>query len=236
MTLSTRTGAARSAPGWWTRFFGDRSGQAHLGELEFVDLLDGTLDGSRMEHASACPACRAKANDLSVAVREAADIEVPEPSPLYWDQLSARVRTAIADEPQPRRSMWRALQPTAIRWAALATTALLVFAVGLWRIADPDRTLPDSPAGNALRQPAGGDTLEIPGDDPFGDIASDEDWTLVQTVAEDVPLDEIQAAGVGLRPGAAEGLALRLSDTERSELARLLEEAIRSRTPSESSS
>jgi hypothetical protein len=54
-------------------------------------------------------------------------------------------------------------------------------------------------------------------------------------VAEGLPVDEIDAAGIRMRPGSAEGLAVLLSEAERTELARLLEEAIKSR-PSESSS
>ncbi len=34
----------------------------------------------------------------------AAEVEVPEPSPLFWDHLSARVGEAVAAEQAPRRS------------------------------------------------------------------------------------------------------------------------------------
>ena len=59
--------------------------------------------------------------------------------------------------------------------------------------------------------------------DTGDDIEQDEAWGLVRTVADEVPWDATQAAGIAPRPGSAERMALEMSAREQSELARLLE-------------
>jgi hypothetical protein len=203
----------------------------HLRDKEIVDLLDGALDAVRTEHARGCDACRARVDALSAVLGTVKEVELPEPSPLFWDQLSSRVRAAVAAEPQPRRSVWPWLQLPTVRWAAPSAAALLVVGVGLWSLASRYQVSP-APGPMAIVHNPADDTHYD--DDVFVDIESDEAWGLVRSVAEDLPPDDIDAAGVGVRPGSAEGVVFRLSDAERSELARLLEEAIKS-PPSESS-
>ncbi|MGH9308663.1 MAG: hypothetical protein ACRD1U_04770 [Vicinamibacterales bacterium] len=195
----------------------------HLLDTELIDFVEGTLSEDRMPHVERCGACRTQALALASTLRQASEDAVPDPPAVFWDQLSSRIHRAVAAEPLPRRAPWQALQPTSFRWAALAAAAALVLAVALWR-SGGDRT----PEGNPLRpvasRPAENDASM---DEGFGDIELDEAWTIVRTVADDLPADVVAVEGGPLRAGSIEGLALRLSDEERAELARLLEEAIR---------
>jgi hypothetical protein len=206
----------------------------HLGETELVDLLDGTLPAPRMEHAGGCDVCRDQADALRSALRAAADAdvegEVPEPPPFFGAQLSARVRDAVADEPRPGVRVWHAGRPRAAWWAAVAAAAALILAVGLWRLSPPDTPLAPAPALAETMADAGR------ADGALNDVELDEDWALVRSVADGLSAESIAAAGVVARPGSAEGMALRLTDAERRELARLLEDEIARAASPESSS
>jgi hypothetical protein len=81
---------------------------AHLTPEQFVDIADGVLAESGSEvapHLSACAECRQQLAEMRAIMTEAADVDVPEPSPLFWDHLSARVSAAVSEEPGPRS--WR---------------------------------------------------------------------------------------------------------------------------------
>src|SRR5689334_13377184 len=68
------------------------------------------------------------------------EVDVPEPSPLFWDHLSQRVRTAVASEPVPQ-PRW------AVNWiwlgGIIATLAVLVtaFSITLHRSAGSGGTI-----------------------------------------------------------------------------------------------
>ncbi len=62
----------------------------HLSHDELLDAAEG--HGGGREHVDACTACRAEVEALAAALREAKSVDVPEPSPLFWEHLAARVR------------------------------------------------------------------------------------------------------------------------------------------------
>jgi hypothetical protein len=194
----------------------------HLSDTEFVDLIDGTLSVERMRHMAECSACRTKADELSAAIAATAVDDVPEPSPLFWEQFSQRVHTAIAREPQRFGTLSQLLQPAKARWAALAAAAVLMIAIGV-RPMNKFHATPE-PVGSTtaiMAQPeASADN------DTFGDIEMDEAWALVRTFADELAPEEVNAAAVAEHPGSAEALVLHLSDRERKELAQLLEDEI----------
>ena len=68
----------------------------HLQPDELVDVAEGTRPESSVPHLASCEVCRLQLADLKATISAAADVEVPEPSPLFWDHLSARVRDAVA--------------------------------------------------------------------------------------------------------------------------------------------
>ena len=131
---------------------------SHLSPAEFVDLAEGTLDARRAAHAGTCDACRAQAAVVRDALQMtgAAD-DVPEPSPLFWDQLSARVRETVAREPRSSWQFgWRGVQPDAAMLAiAAAIIAVLVVIPGVRRAGTPQSATPSGapPAAAADADP-----------------------------------------------------------------------------------
>ena len=198
----------------------------HLHDAEFVDLIDGTLPAGRAGHLDECESCRAQADALKAAM-VTADTTVPEPSPLFWEHFSARLRTAIAEEPVPQSTWRRWMVTPAARWSAVAAAVLVVVAAGIWRDAAP---LPGAPA-TGERAAAGHGFLDGSDfTDPAIDLEADEAWAVVRTVADTLPEDEIDAAVIETRPGSVERAAISLSDVERVELATLIEREIKAGT------
>jgi hypothetical protein len=204
----------------------------HLRDVEFVDFVDGTLPAARVQHVADCPSCRARAEELSAAMTAAAGDDVPEPSSVFWEQFSARVQRAVRNEPVRSGSVWQLLQSARVRWTVLAAAAGLLLAVGLWWPA----SVPEPPAPQTQSAAAGNPPDVTADDDTFGDIDTDEGWALVRTFADELAPDDIDAAGVSAHPGSAEGIALRMSDSERRELAQLLEDEIKRQRRTEASS
>jgi len=203
----------------------------HLNETELIDLLDGVLPAVRREHAAACPECRHKGEMLSHATERIAGREVPEPSPLFWEQFSARVRQSIAE--QPPQSRLRALLtfPRAGIAAAIAAAAVVIIAVGIWRSGLPVRGI-SVPVHDAATASNG--SAPEPALDDFN-VEPDEGWALVQSIADDLEVEDMDDAGVTARPGSADHVTTGLSESERIELARLLQSEIKARGTESSS-
>jgi hypothetical protein len=196
----------------------------HLREIELVDALDGLLPSARRQHLDGCAECRERLDGLRHAVTLTGDDRVPEPSPLFWDHLSARVRDAIDREPPPSRMRWSWQGARAAGIVATATAAVvLLVAAGGGRVGNLDPSDP-VPAPQAL---AGAAVHELPIVDAPLDLDQDEAWALVRTVADELETAEITAAGIATRPGSAERVANQLSEAERVELAALLEREIK---------
>jgi hypothetical protein len=157
---------------------------------------------------------------------EAGAADVPEPPAFFWNQLSARVRASIAEEPQPGSwslSWRRWSRPAAAIAAAVVVAGIVVAVTGLW---PRTATSSEPPVAAALQIQDDGDA----GEDVFAEIDTDEAWALVRALAEDLDRDEMEGEGVSARPGAVNYLTSELSAAERIELARLLEEQLQGRT------
>lgn len=197
----------------------------HLGESEFVDLIDGVLPDARRRHLDTCQRCREQARTLREVLARTADADVPPPSPLFWDQFSARVRGAVADtEPgyertEPRRWVdWMA--PRAVAWGAAAVVVVFVTATVILRNGPGQPLEPARTVTVPVEQAAHVDFTDLsPG---AGDLDADEAWGLVRAVADDLAWDDAPAAGLSAGPGSAERVALELSNEERSALAQLI--------------
>ena len=193
----------------------------HLSAAEFVDYLDAALPASRQAHLDGCSACRAQADSLRDAasdLRRLAQHDAPEPSPLFWEHFSDRVRSAVYDI-NPNAASPRWFGAPRVGWAGACAAIVLVTAAALWftpRSSDV-RTAP----------PAAIDQLRATSADLPLDLDNDEEWALVRDVADDLQWDDAHEAGLGPKPGSAEGVALELSPAERQELARLIEEEIK---------
>jgi hypothetical protein len=109
--------------------------------------------------------------------------------------------------------------------AAVLTLALVSGVwIGVWRTSAPEQARAAS--GVTIATVADGGVDRNPGAaDAFDDDSpeSDEAWSLVRTVADDVSWDDAAVEGLGVRPGSVEHAIAALSGDERSELVRLLQ-------------
>jgi hypothetical protein len=98
----------------------------HLSPDDFVTALERAPDGDIAEHLAACGRCRAEWEELRSGWDGLAAVEVPEPSPLFWDHFPSRVRQAVGDETPGRGAAWWA--SGRLLWAvgALAVVLLVV--------------------------------------------------------------------------------------------------------------
>jgi len=93
--------------------------RGHVGEEQWIDVVDGVADPQVRRHLEACAECRATADAMRASVALVREADVPEPSPLYWETFRARVGEAIAEEKAPP-SRWRLVPRWAIAAASLA--------------------------------------------------------------------------------------------------------------------
>ena len=180
----------------------------HLTPDELVDAIEETLTPARRAHLHDCPRCAQDVMQLSAVLRESRSVKTPEPSPLFWDRLSDRVRHAISVEP---------IAPPFVHWfqwpvlAPLAALSLLVFVLA--------SAVPQGPTGvqrfQVAEQTARADNLAA-------SAAIDESWDVMSELLADLDIETAHAAGIAVSPGSADEIALHLSSSEQQELVRLL--------------
>jgi hypothetical protein len=207
----------------------------HLNAEELVDIAEGTRPEASAPHLARCEPCRAQLHDLRAMMSAASDVDVPEPSPLFWDHLSSRVSAAVAEESLPRRSprLFEASEGGPRRsWLAslvwkrglldplLAVGAVgLLIAVGLSSRATPPVPAPAS-ANSIVWESAA--PRELVGDSA---VENDASLTLVASLTDDADLETAREAGLVPR-GSAEHAVTHMSDAELRELRRLLTEEL----------
>lgn len=186
---------------------------AHLTPDELVDALDESLAAARRAHLASCAACQAQVDELTATLGAARAAEVPEPSPLFFERFTERVQALIASDPPPlrvRRLRW-------FQWPVLVpmgSLALLVLAL-----------IGSLPADTKSGASSTASAIDITTVDPA--TAADDGWMVLSELLADVDLETVRAAGVAAAPGSAERAAASLSDEEREELVRLLEEELK---------
>ena len=212
----------------------------HLSPEELLDYADSSTPPSNA-HLASCETCRQQLADLHAFMGTVTGVEVPEPSPLFWEHLSARVREAIAEERSPKRGWltgftgftrfagWRFIAPLSA--AAVATIVLVA-------IVSPRFTTPQAPSSNTAAslpategvnggsnvEPSAGAVASVPVDDPIFNLVSD--------LTADIDIDTALAAGLATQGGADEAVN-HLTGSELNELERLLnEEMARSKVAS----
>jgi len=194
----------------------------HLKTEDLVDLAEGTRPESSAPHLAGCASCRRQLSDLRAILSVVADSggrDVPEPSPLLWDHLSARVQDAVATEGAPRsawRLMWswpRMMAPiSAMAAAALLLAVGTTMRVGMLSVtSDPISIAVPSGGGDLLNEMLGGD------DDPSLMLVADMSTTLDSTTAGEAGLAQ---------DGSADHAVTHMNDKELRELRRLLVEAL----------
>ena len=184
----------------------------HLSPEEFIDALDGTSPASA-GHLAECVECREELAALQATIGAARNAEVggaDEPSPLFWDHFSARVKQATADESVGTRWSWGGLvwKPAVALMAAAGALA-----IGLYV--------------RPAVQPAGSVAGGI---QPATELASaavpafedDGSWSLVTALASELDWNELSQAAAPSE-GTADAMIEELTPEQREALARLLQ-------------
>ncbi|HTI36900.1 MAG TPA: hypothetical protein VL484_05005 [Vicinamibacterales bacterium] len=179
---------------------------------EFVDELDGRLTDERRAHLESCVRCAEQTAALRSAVTDAQHVESSEPSPLFWDHFSARVRAALRDTTPARLHWWR--HPAFTIACSLVLVAAVLTGVRDSRVRRAERApLPAPPA-------AAVSASEVP---PADDAA----WNLLTDVASTMEEEDPHAAPLAVRPAEVDRAVVDLSATERQELRRLLQNELK---------
>lgn len=175
----------------------------HLTPEQFVDALEHPLPAERQAHLATCRACadelqemRALMGDVTLAG------EVPEPSPLFWDHLSSRVRAAVDAEPVPV-AWWRAYwRPMVTAVGALAVVTLAV----------------------VLRPAAPAPAIETVAEVAEASLSAEAEaaFDMIGELAGSVEADAVMDAGLEPGSGAADAAIASLTPAERRELMNLL--------------
>jgi hypothetical protein len=184
----------------------------HLSDAELVDAAERALTPARSVHLDSCDRCRAAVDRLASTLRDAAAVDMPEPSPLFWDHFSARVHDAVAAEQRPAiRSAWTALWTP---WMPIVAFCMVVIAIvsAAWFARPSPETVPASTVASAISS-----SPETHG------AADDPAWADLRAVAAAVNVDEDSSAGLTVRPAAIDNAVQQLTPQERMELRRLLQ-------------
>jgi hypothetical protein len=198
----------------------------HLSDVELVDLAEGRRAADSEPHLTVCDRCRRQLDELQRVIALAATADVPEPSPLFWDQFSRRVHDAIAADEGRSAGVdrwWRASR----RWFVLVPASAVVviaFAVGLLT-PKQERSQPDhsvaqvkSAAESTAQSAAAGRSADL-----LDDAADDGDPSLrlVSDLAAALSWDAIAESELA-SDGSADHAVTQLSSDELRALERLL--------------
>jgi hypothetical protein len=188
----------------------------HLTAAEFVDLLEGQLAAGRARHADSCDACRTQRDDLRAALLQTAEVAIPEPSPLFWEHLSARVQEGIGPNAATGPDgVLASLRRPALAWLSAAAVVTLVAATWLRST---------TPIGGPDDRPNATATASLASSTEWDD---EEAWAKVRAAAEKATPEDADEAGIAARPGEAESAMNGLTDKERERLLMLLEEELK---------
>jgi hypothetical protein len=200
----------------------------HLTPEELIDSRERQLSPARQAHADACEACRAKLAEIDEVVLEVAAVDVPEPSPLFWDHLSARIRDRVAHEPPPASARdnpfagltgWLTGWSAAPRWAFAAMLIAVCASLG-WLGWSEFRRGGTGPA-------AGIQSVQVDKGESTSPEITDHDagseWALMLEMAEDVTWDDAEGSSLYVRPAAVDRALIELTAEERDRLLQLVQ-------------
>jgi len=146
---------------------------SHLSAEESVAAVEKTLDPIRAAHLDACDQCRREVTSLEAMLRAVEATSDPvEPSPLFWDHFSARIRDAVGPAP-PRKPIWNRWWQPALGLAAAGAVAMIL----AHRDAGP---APDAGVRSAQSADAS--------------VTPDARWDAVVELAADLSVDEVTGA------------------------------------------
>ena len=182
----------------------------HLSPQEFVESLDGVLATDRLDHLHACAECRADLDRLRSVVVEVQAAEMPEPSPLFWNHFSERVRQATAAAPTPVAASWwsAAWRPVVGVAAGLAVVMLPVL---LWPRSGPVALAPPVESVARVSPEAPAEPLAV----------DDAPWDLFLSLASALSYEDVRQVAAP-RSGTADDMIEQLTPSEREALARMI--------------
>lgn len=195
----------------------------HLSDVQLLELLEGVAsDATHLEH---CGACRGKVEALRQVMANLRDDQVPEPSPLFWQHFSGRVRQAIDDESNNDESIndespavkWWTRRSW--RWALAGGAAVVMATLVLVTNTRPPRTDRVADRASSSMTPLASGVPADLGWTPPGD----DSWTMVVGLAEGLDLESAADAGLTVRPGFVDQAVLGMSDEEQRELAGIIQ-------------
>jgi hypothetical protein len=190
----------------------------HLTPDELVDILEsGAIAETVRSHVAGCETCRARIDEISAVLTEARNVVVPEPSPLYWERLSDRVRLAVAVEPVEPAPLTQWLQwPVLVPLTGLAAIILALSSV----IAPRTGQLVSSPETRV-------GVSELPVIEETDTASAESTWALVSDLVGPLDLDMAREAGFATGPGTADEAIMQLTAAEQEELVRLLQQELK---------
>jgi hypothetical protein len=201
---------------------------SHLSRDERLLAVDEVLEAPRAAHLTACAECRAEVEALRGVVARVRAVDVPEPSPLFWDHLASRVGDAIAREPVPAAApaWWRMPQ---WGWAA---AAMVLVAAGSGYFAGRRPAAPDvvvahggAPAGEPVDASPVTSSPVTPSSGEAGG-PRDDGWALIAAMADETGLTPADASALAPLAGQSELSISQLSKEERAALINELEAAL----------
>jgi hypothetical protein len=181
----------------------------HLSNDELMAAAES--GGAQTPHLETCESCSARVEELRRVVRLASEVDVPEPSPLFWNHFSDRVREAVAAEPIARATGWR----FNVGWTTSVVGALAIIVIGVavtLKTAQPMH--PNVPTA-AVDVAGAGNNLPSLNDDPT--------WALMGELASQIDFEDAGEAGLTTRPGSAEQALAQMSDEEQRQVVELLQ-------------
>ncbi len=197
---------------------------AHLTPARLVDLAEGAEAEHAVPHLAECDACRREVAELRATMADVGRAyDVPEPSPLFWDHLSARVRDGVAGAACAwRNTLGRTLVAAARRvadsrrrgWRRHRRRCSVAWA----ERADADSSPRRCPSGKArsfhrCRRSSRSGAADDPSLGLMADYGTALDWD-----------DMREEMALVSRVGSTDEAVIALSAEERQELQRLLEE------------
>lgn len=190
---------------------------SHLSPEELIDVAEGARLETSAPHLATCVLCQqqlAELREMIAAVEN--DAGVPEPSPLFWDHLSARVGEAIAAEPAASTS-WRRFGRGSWTLAGAISVTVVAIAVSFTlgtTFRRADRIMPVTA------------TAGEPADAGAVSSTDDPSLSLLADLAGGLDLDAAADAGITMEVGMVDVTLAELNEAERVELQRLLHEAM----------
>jgi hypothetical protein len=196
---------------------------AHLTPARLVDLAEGAVAEHSVPHLVECAACRRVVVELRATMADAVrpENEVPEPSPLFWDHLSARVHEGVAELGAPSgRWFERWLRPRVALSIFAAAAGAAVIAVVVSRTPRLQSPIPATslPIDERAQLPS------LPPLEPLG-AADDAALGLLADYGTSLAWDDMrEEMALVTHVGSTDEAVTTLSADEREELQHLLEE------------